>query len=187
MPEQTLRAFADHRTVARTLDTDPARAQQTLADAAAAGIELSTITGELEREGVQSFCDSYHRLLDCIESKIESLPNPGMTWSASICGSRCRSRRVESPAPLEDARRVLGDRRVGSSQMIGGLLLETRPSYAALLDRTEESLSKLLLFSAPAGARGAKNACVTAASIATPPTRMCLVPRPSTSWPVPVR
>jgi hypothetical protein len=82
---------------------------------------------------------------------------------------------------------VLGDRRVGSGQMIGGLLLETRPSYAALLDRTEESLSKLLLFSAPAGARGAKNACVTAASIATPPTRRCLVPRPSTSWPVPVQ
>jgi len=41
-----------------------------LADAAAAGIELSTITGELEREGVQSFCDSYHQLLDCIERKL---------------------------------------------------------------------------------------------------------------------
>jgi transaldolase len=76
MPEQTLRAFADHRTVARTLDTDPAQAQQTLADAAAAGIELSTITGELEREGVQSFCDSYHRLLDCIEAKSIVCPTP---------------------------------------------------------------------------------------------------------------
>jgi transaldolase len=43
-PEQTLRAFADHGTVARTLDADPAQAQQTRADAAAAGIELSRIT-----------------------------------------------------------------------------------------------------------------------------------------------
>ena len=70
MPEQTLRAFADHGTVARTLDADPAQAHQTLADAATAGIELSTITGQLEREGVQSFCDSYHQLLECIESKL---------------------------------------------------------------------------------------------------------------------
>jgi transaldolase len=73
MPEQTLRAFADHGTVARTLDADPAQPKQTLADAAAAEIELSKITRELEREGVQSFCDSYHRLLDCIESKLETV------------------------------------------------------------------------------------------------------------------
>ena len=73
MPEHTLRAFADHGTVARTLDADPAHAQETLADAAAAGIELSTITGELEREGVQSFCDSYHQLLDCIERKLTAV------------------------------------------------------------------------------------------------------------------
>jgi hypothetical protein len=48
-----------------------------LADAAAAGIELSTITGELEREGVQAFCDSYHRLLDCIENKTETVADVG--------------------------------------------------------------------------------------------------------------
>jgi hypothetical protein len=28
------------------------------------------VTAELEREGVQSFCDSYHQLLDCIESEL---------------------------------------------------------------------------------------------------------------------
>jgi hypothetical protein len=79
MPEQTPRAFAGHGTVARTLDADPAPApaQQTRADAAAAGIEPSTITGELEREGVQSFCDSYRRLLDCIKSKIETVVGDG--------------------------------------------------------------------------------------------------------------
>jgi hypothetical protein len=33
--------------------------------------------GGLEREGVQSFCDSYHRLLDCIESKIETVVGDG--------------------------------------------------------------------------------------------------------------
>jgi transaldolase len=73
MPEQTLRAFADHGEVERTLDTDPAGADRVLSDAAAAGIELPAITDALEREGVRSFCDSYHELLDCISGKIGAL------------------------------------------------------------------------------------------------------------------
>lgn len=70
MPEHTLRAFADHGEIARTLDADSAEAEQTLAEAAAAGIDLAAVTAELEREGVRSFCDSYHQLLDCIEGKL---------------------------------------------------------------------------------------------------------------------
>ncbi|MGH2913549.1 MAG: transaldolase [Solirubrobacteraceae bacterium] len=70
MPEQTLRAFADHGQVARTLDADPATAERTLTDAQAAGIDLGAITSELEREGVQAFCASYQQLLDCIEGKL---------------------------------------------------------------------------------------------------------------------
>jgi transaldolase len=73
MPEQTLQAFADHGEVARTVDADPAEAAQMLIDAAAAGIDLPTITAELEREGVLSFCDSYRQLLDCIDRKLEAL------------------------------------------------------------------------------------------------------------------
>jgi transaldolase len=71
MPQQTLQAFADHGTVARTLDADPAHAAQVLADTAAAGIDLSAITAALERDGVASFCDSYRELLACIERKLE--------------------------------------------------------------------------------------------------------------------
>jgi transaldolase len=70
MPDHTLRAFADHGRVAHTLEDDPAAAEGTLSDATAAGIEIPIVTNELEREGVQSFCDSYHQLLDCIESKL---------------------------------------------------------------------------------------------------------------------
>jgi transaldolase len=77
MPEQTLRAFADHGTVARTLDADTVEAEHTLANARAAGIDLSAITAELERAGVQSFCDSYHELLDCIERKLGTLVSAG--------------------------------------------------------------------------------------------------------------
>ena len=70
MPDHTLRAFADHGDVVRTLDSDPDAAERTLADAAASGIDLQTVTGELEREGVQSFCDSYHQLLYCLDGKL---------------------------------------------------------------------------------------------------------------------
>ena len=70
MPEHTLRAFADHGTVARTLDAAPNGAGRMLAAAAAAGLALAAVTPGFEREGVRSFCDSYHQMLVCIERKI---------------------------------------------------------------------------------------------------------------------
>jgi transaldolase len=70
MPEQTLWAFADHGEVRRTLDDDPDAAERTLVEARDAGIDLPAITAELEREGIRSFCDSYHQLLDCIDDKL---------------------------------------------------------------------------------------------------------------------
>jgi len=73
MPEQTLRAFADHGEVAPTLDANPAEAEQILTDASDAGIDLDAVTAELEREGVRSFCDSYHQLLDCIQGKLDAV------------------------------------------------------------------------------------------------------------------
>jgi hypothetical protein len=44
--------------------------------AAAAGLDLAAITAQLEREGVSSFCDSYHQLLDCIERKLAAVGAP---------------------------------------------------------------------------------------------------------------
>ncbi|MGH3575652.1 MAG: transaldolase, partial [Pseudonocardiaceae bacterium] len=76
MPQQTLRAFADHGTVRCALGTDITTAERTLADAADAGLDLSAITAQLERAGVSAFCDSYRQLLDCIESKLAELPRP---------------------------------------------------------------------------------------------------------------
>jgi transaldolase len=77
MPEQTLRAFADHGRVAATLGADPGHAEQILEDVQAAGIDLASVTAELERAGVRAFCNSYHELLDCIESKLDVLTSVG--------------------------------------------------------------------------------------------------------------
>lgn len=77
MPETTLRAFADHGDAGRALDTDVAEAGRTLAQAAAAGVDLDGITAQLEREGVAAFCDSYDELLDCIERRLDAVaPEP---------------------------------------------------------------------------------------------------------------
>ena len=69
MPEATLRAFADHGNVGRALSVDAEAAAEELVRAGDEGIDLAAITTELEREGVSSFCDSYHQLLHCIEAK----------------------------------------------------------------------------------------------------------------------
>jgi transaldolase len=73
MPEATLRAFADHGNVSHTLSEDTSAAEETLRRAEGAGLDLSALTGQLEREGVRSFCDSYRHLLDCIQSKLERI------------------------------------------------------------------------------------------------------------------
>jgi transaldolase len=69
MPEATLRAFADHGQATHALDQSTAAAEGTLRQAQHAGIDLAAITAQLEREGVQSFCASYHELLDRIKTK----------------------------------------------------------------------------------------------------------------------
>jgi transaldolase len=75
MPLKTLRAFADHGEVARTVDADPTEDQRVLAEAEQAGLDLARVTAELESEGVQSFCDAYQNLLDCIATRSEQMGN----------------------------------------------------------------------------------------------------------------
>jgi transaldolase len=71
MPEATLRAFADHGDVGRALDVDARHAEETLRRAEEAGVDLPTLTAQLERDGVRSFCDSYHELLARIATALQ--------------------------------------------------------------------------------------------------------------------
>jgi transaldolase len=71
MPDATMRAFADHGDATGGFDWRAGAAAETLRDAADAGVDLAAVTEALEHEGVRSFCDSYHELLDCIESKLQ--------------------------------------------------------------------------------------------------------------------
>jgi transaldolase len=77
MPEATLHAFADHGEIGAALGADAAPAEQLLRDAAEAGIDLDAITAQLERDGVRSFCDSYHQLLARIETALPRIAAKG--------------------------------------------------------------------------------------------------------------
>jgi transaldolase len=77
MPAATLRAFAEHGVVTRTLDPDGAAAAETLHRARDAGIDLPAVTAALERAGVRAFCDSYLELLARIRT---TLALPLATW-----------------------------------------------------------------------------------------------------------
>jgi transaldolase len=73
MPRATLEAFADHGTLSRSLKDSDDTAVEVIDSLRGAGIDLGQITEELEREGVESFCDSYMQLLACIAERVDRL------------------------------------------------------------------------------------------------------------------
>ena len=79
MPEATLLAFADHGQVGPSLDGEPEAPAAVILAAAAEGVDLPAITQELEREGVEAFCDSYRELLECIELKRDALKSEALS------------------------------------------------------------------------------------------------------------
>ena len=73
MPGKTMEAFIDHGTIARTVDADFEGAWKKIAALHATGIDIKTITDQLEEEGIASFIKSFESLLAGVESKRASL------------------------------------------------------------------------------------------------------------------
>lgn len=69
LPLETLEAFLDHGTVARTIDADPDTARRQLSELAGLGIDLDEITDQLQRDGVKSFADAFDDLMQSIAEK----------------------------------------------------------------------------------------------------------------------
>lgn len=69
LPEATIEAFADHGTVARTVDADPAGAQAVLDALVAVGIDLEDVAQTLEDQGVASFATAFDDLLETLATK----------------------------------------------------------------------------------------------------------------------
>ncbi len=69
VPPATLEAFIDHGTIARTLEHDVEAAEAELHQLSELGIDLSEITDQLLREGVDAFAKSFRTMLASIEGK----------------------------------------------------------------------------------------------------------------------
>jgi transaldolase len=69
MPENTLEAFADHGTVARTVDADPDAARCALERLREVGVDLDDVVRVLEDEGVSAFVKSFDELIAVLDAK----------------------------------------------------------------------------------------------------------------------
>ena len=75
MPDGTLKAYADHGTLVRTVDADPDGARDTLDKLADAGIDMNDVEQTLEDEGVHSFSKSFDELLQSLSDKAATFKN----------------------------------------------------------------------------------------------------------------
>ncbi len=73
MPDDTVAAFLDHGTVARTVDTDPGAATDALQRIGAAGVDMADVARTLEDEGVASFTKSFDELIQSLSDKANAL------------------------------------------------------------------------------------------------------------------
>jgi transaldolase len=69
MPENTLKAFADHGEVGELLAPDGGDCERVLASFAQTGIGVDALGAQLQNEGAGSFVKSWNDLMACVESK----------------------------------------------------------------------------------------------------------------------
>ena len=87
MPPDTLRAFADHGTLGELVPAKVAEAKATLALLAGVGVSLEEACQKLERDGVRSFADSFHELMDRVEARRAGLVLTGPARQQVALGS----------------------------------------------------------------------------------------------------
>jgi transaldolase len=73
LPESTLEAFADHGTLARTVDAELPEAQRVWQALADVGVDMDDVSDVLEREGVGAFMKSFDELIEALEAKSAEL------------------------------------------------------------------------------------------------------------------
>jgi transaldolase len=73
IPDKTLLAFADHGEVNGVMPVDGGDAEEVIAACRRAGVDDEPLARRLQVEGVRSFVESWHDLLDCIAAKTTAL------------------------------------------------------------------------------------------------------------------
>ena len=73
LPDATLEAFADHGTLARTIDQNLGVSRRQWAELAMNAIDVDEVAAQLETEGVASFIKSFDELLGVLEDKASGI------------------------------------------------------------------------------------------------------------------
>jgi transaldolase len=73
LPDATVASFADHGTVARTIDIDVDKAKDQWSQLETLGVDVADVSELLEREGVSSFQKSFDELLTALRAKATDL------------------------------------------------------------------------------------------------------------------
>jgi transaldolase len=77
MPENTLKAFADHGEAGAMLPADGGDCEATLQQFAKAGVDIDALATQLQEEGAKSFVKSWHELMGVISAKTDTLAKAG--------------------------------------------------------------------------------------------------------------
>jgi len=75
IPEKTLNAFADHGEVGDALPAEGGDCEDVLAEFEKAGVDIQALAAQLQKDGAESFVQSWNDLMDVITAKSESLAN----------------------------------------------------------------------------------------------------------------
>ena len=78
MPENTLKALAEHTSLGPPLPADGGDCEQVLGEFAKAGVDVDVLAAQLQDEGARSFVASWNDLLGVIRSKCDSLKGPAL-------------------------------------------------------------------------------------------------------------
>ena len=69
MPEKAIRAFQDHGRVAATLEQGVDASELLLRRLATAGVDYDDVVATLERDGIETFIDSFEQLLQRLRTR----------------------------------------------------------------------------------------------------------------------
>ncbi|MGH3190912.1 MAG: hypothetical protein ACRDPY_02880 [Streptosporangiaceae bacterium] len=73
MPDSTLEAFFDHREVGDPLSADGGDADAMFGRFTKAGVNLSEVAAQLQRNGAKSFVDDWNQRLDRIRAQTSAV------------------------------------------------------------------------------------------------------------------
>jgi len=146
MPHQTLTAFKDHGEVRPSLTENIEGAEDSMRRLAAVGIDIDTVTQDLQVDGVKLFADSVTKLREEVAKKVERLragrPGPHQAQLGALEGPvRNRVDQIEREAW---ARRVWEkDASLWTSDPAAQREVKDRLGWLRVVDQMEEQVPRL--------------------------------------------